>query len=290
VTALGECQMDTLAVEKGWGIVTVRLDRPPVNAVNRIMRLELRETFEAISADRDVRVAILAATGTRTFCGGVDLKESRVPDPDTDPIRALLDPGWEWRAAQAAIRECAVPVIAAIEGPALGAGFGLAAMCDILIAGPGATFGLPELKVGVLGGASKALHMLGPYRARTMFFTGEPIGAEEMHRLGIVAELVSAGQAEDRAREIAADLAQRSPVAVRLAKESLLRVEGDAVQQSYRIEQDYTARLAAFEDSAEARQAFLEKRPPRWSWRRRPLPPYSKAAGGSPAHFPDRSE
>lgn len=281
--------METLAVEKGGGIATVRLDRPPVNAVTRTMRLELRETFEAISADRDVRVAILAG-GARTFCGGVDLKESRVPDPDTDPVRTLLDPGWEWRAAQASIRECAVPVIAAVEGPALGAGFGLVAMCDIIIAGPGANFGLPELKVGVLGGASKALHMLGPYRARTMFFTGEPISAEEMHRLGIVAELTAAGQAEDRARELAADLALRSPVAMRLAKESLLRVEGDAVQQSYRIEQDYTARLAAFADSTEARSAFLQKRPPRWSWRRRPLPADSHGAGNPPGPVPGRSE
>jgi enoyl-CoA hydratase len=281
VSDSGHRAMDTLTVETGWGVATVRLDHPPVNAVNRTMRLELREAFGAISSDRDVRVAILAAAGDRAFCGGVDLKESRVPDPDTDPVRTVLDPGWEWRAAQAAIRECAVPVIAAVEGPALGAGFGLVAMCDIILAGPGATFGLPELKVGVLGGVSKAMHMLGPYRARMMFLTGEPISADEMHRLGVVGELVPAGLAEERARELAAELAQRSPVAMRLAKESLLRVEGNAVEQSYRIEQDYTARLAAFEDSAEAQRAFLEKRPARWSWRRRPQAPDNQAAARS---------
>jgi enoyl-CoA hydratase len=271
----------TLTVDTDHGVTTVRLSHPPVNAVNRDMKTDLRQAFAAISDDRDVSVAILAAAGDQAFCGGVDLKERPAAESADDGPRAVLDPGWEWRAAQAAIRECAVPVIAAVDGPALGAGFGLVAMCDIIIASDRATFGLPELKVGLLGGASKVMHMLGPYKARQMLFTSEPVTASELHRLGAVAEVVAPGQAEVRAGQLARELAGRSQIALRLAKESLLRVEGDATEQNYRIEQDYTARLAAFEDSREARRAFLERRPARWTWRRR---------APEPADPPARSE
>jgi enoyl-CoA hydratase len=275
----------TLQFTVSGPIATVMLSHPPVNAVNRAMKAELRETFEAISAEPGIGAVILAAAGGRAFCGGVDLKEGPAPQDDIPVPREVLDPGWAWRAAQAAIRECAVPVIAAVEGPALGAGFGLVAMCDIIIASDQATFGLPEIKVGVLGGASKAMHMLGPYAARRLLFTGEPLTAAEMAQHGVVAQVTKAGQALQRAHQLAGQLATYSPVALRLAKESLLRVEGDATGQSYRIEQDYTARLAGFEDSAEARRAFLEKRAPRWSWRRRQQP-----AGATAAGPPARSE
>ena len=112
-------------------------------------------------------------------------------------MRAFLDPFWEWRQAQYAVLQCSVPVVAAVERPAIGAGFGLVGSCDMVIAGESATFGLTEINVGVLGGASKALRMLGPSKARRMLFLGELFLAQQLYRLGGVEEVVPTGQAED---------------------------------------------------------------------------------------------
>ena len=259
--------METLELEKKDGVAVVHLDRPPVNAVNHAMMRELRTCFDELSQDRDVAAVVFAARGERAFCGGIDLKELSSRDPSVPPdLRALLDPAWEWRQAQYAIRECLVPVLGAVEFAAIGAGFGLVGVCDLVIAGERATFGLTEINVGVLGGASKALRLLGPSKARRMMFTGEMLPASELYRLGAIEEVVPAGTAEDRALELAAEMTTKSPLALRLAKESILRIEADEMMQQYRTENDYTNRLRTFKDSDEAVQAFLEKRPPRWTW------------------------
>jgi enoyl-CoA hydratase len=258
--------METLELEHHEGFAVVRLNRPPVNAVNRMMMKELRSSFDTLSQDRGVSAVVLGATGGRVFCGGIDLKEVRAePDESTD-MRALLDPAWEWRQTQYAIRECLVPVICAVDGPTIGAGFGLAGVCDFIIASEQATFGLKEINVGALGGASKALRLVGPSKARRMLFLGEMIPAAELHRLGGIEEVVPAGTAEARAFEIARELATKSPIGLRLAKESVLRIEGDEMMERYRTENDYSNRVRAFKDSSEARTAFLENRPPRWTW------------------------
>ncbi|GAA0570784.1 enoyl-CoA hydratase-related protein [Actinomadura livida] len=257
---------ETLLIEEpAPGVRRVTLDRPPVNAVNRVMIRELTEAFGAVADDRDVRAVVLAAAGSRAFCGGIDLKEPP-PDPAERTPSELLNPGLAWRTAQHAVRHCPVPVICAIEGAAIGAGFGLIAMCDVLIASTRAAFGLTEINVGLLGGASKALHMVGPYKARSMMFTGELLDAAEMHRLGVVEKVVEPGLAGDEAVRTAASLAGKSPIAMRLLKESILRIEGDAIEQNYRTEWDYTNRLGQFADSREARAAYLEKRAPSWTW------------------------
>lgn len=118
----------------------------------------------------------------------------------------------------------------------------------------------------ILGGASKALRLLGPSKALRMLFLGELLPARELYRLGGIEEVVPAGEAEARAIEIAAQLAKKSPIALRLAKQSVLRIEADQVMQQYRTENDYTDRLRTFDDSREAAAAFIEKRPPKWTW------------------------
>jgi enoyl-CoA hydratase len=137
---------------------------------------------------------------------------------------------------------------------------------DLVIAGEGATFGLTEINVGLLGGASKAMRLLGPSKGRRMFFFGEMLPAQELYRLGGVEEIVPAGEAEGRAIELARELATKSPIALRLAKQSILRIEGDEVMTQYRTENDYTDRLRTYNDSKEAVDAFKEKRDPRWTW------------------------
>jgi enoyl-CoA hydratase len=259
--------METLQLERADGYAVVRLDRPPVNAVNRVMMQELRSTFESLSQDREINAVVLSATGERVFCGGIDLNDLPGDSSDDDAdLHELLDPTWLWREVQYAVHQCLVPVIAAVERPAIGAGFGLIGVSDLVIASEEATFGLTEINVGLLGGASKALRLLGPSKARRMLFLGEMMPAQELYRLGGIEEVVAVGQAESRALELATEMAAKSPIAMRLAKQSILRIEGDEVMTRYRTENDYTDRLRTYNDSKEAIDAFREKRAPNWTW------------------------
>jgi enoyl-CoA hydratase/carnithine racemase len=258
--------MTDVTVEIDEHIATVTLDRPPVNAATNETFRELRDAFTSFDEDKDVRVAILTAAGDRAFMAGVDLravgKHAAEPPPSLviDPPRSARDAMW-------AITDCAVPVIGAINGPALGAGLAFAACCDILVASDNATFGTTEINVGLLGASSHLSLLVGRYKAREMFFTGELVPAAEMYRLGAVRSVVPRADLMHTACDLGRRLASKSPIALRLAKESMNRVEGMPLKDAYRIEQDYTARLQRFDDAAEARQAFLEKRDPRWRWR-----------------------
>jgi enoyl-CoA hydratase/carnithine racemase len=250
-------------------VATVTIDRPPVNAIDIAGFAEVRDAFCGLSEDRDVRVAIFTATGDRAFMAGVDLRDADKLDAHDETTRPalVLDPGRRVRDAFDAVRECAVPVIGAINGPALGAGLGFAACCDVLIAAEGASFGLPEINVGLLGGSAHLSTLVGRHKARELFFTGETISAAELQRLGAVRAVVPRAELMDEARALAASLAAKSPIALRLAKEAMNRVEGLPTGDAYRIEQEYTRRLQRFDDAAEARRAYLDKRPPEWHWR-----------------------
>jgi enoyl-CoA hydratase len=166
-----------------------------------------------------------------------------------------------------AIVDCAVPVIAAVNGPALGAGLAFAACCDVIVASENATFGATEINVGLLGASAHLSLLVGRHKARELFFTGDQITAAELHRLGAVRAVVPREQLLEEAGALARTLAAKSPIALRLAKESMNRVEFLPLKEAYRTEQEYTARLLGFEDAAEARQAFLDKRDPEWRWR-----------------------
>ena len=166
-----------------------------------------------------------------------------------------------------AITDCAVPVIGAINGPALGAGLAFAACCDILVASENATFGTTEINVGLLGASAHLSLLVGRHKAREMYFTGEQVPASELYRLGAVRAVVPRAELMATARELATTLAAKSPIALRFAKEAMNRVEFLPLKEAYRTEQDYTAKLLRYEDATEARNAFLEKRDPEWKWR-----------------------
>jgi enoyl-CoA hydratase len=166
-----------------------------------------------------------------------------------------------------AITDCAVPVIGAINGPAIGAGLAFAACCDIIIASENASFGATEINVGLLGASAHVSLLVGRHKAREMFFTGEMVSAAELQRLGAVRAVVPRAELDATARELAKTLASKSPLAMRLAKASMNQVEDLPLKEAYRIEQTYTERLVKFEDSAEARAAFFEKREPIWKLR-----------------------
>jgi enoyl-CoA hydratase len=259
--------MSSLTVEVADDIATVTFDRPPVNAIDGAAMRELSEVFSSFADRRDVRAAIFTATGDRAFIAGVDLKSVGDSGPSEVPPTRIVDPGRGARDAMWAITDCAVPVIAAVNGPAIGAGLAFAACCDILIASENATFGTTEINVGLLGASSHLSRLVGTYKAREMFFTGELVPAAELYRLGAVRAVVPRAELMATAMELAKVLAAKSPIALRMAKDSMNRVEGLRLKDAYRTEQDYTDRLLRYEDAAEARKAFFEKRSPEWKWR-----------------------
>jgi enoyl-CoA hydratase len=256
----------SLRVEISDHVATVTLDRPPVNAVDNATYAEITATFGSFRDDRDVRVAIFTAAGDRAFVAGIDLKTYGEPAAEP-PAHLVIDPSKPSRDAMWAITDCAVPVIGAINGPALGAGLALAACCDILVASDNATFGTTEINVGLLGASAHLSLLVGRHKAREMFFTGEQVPAAELYRIGAVRTVVPRGELLATARALAETLATKSPIALRLAKESMNRVEFLPLKDAYRTEQDYTAKLLRYDDASEARQAYLEKRDPDWKWK-----------------------
>ncbi|HKY14140.1 MAG TPA: enoyl-CoA hydratase-related protein [Microthrixaceae bacterium] len=248
-------------------VATVTLDRAPVNAVDRATLAEIGTVFARLGDDRDVRAAIFTAAGSKAFMAGADLRSMGDDDPDHWPAEWVTDPGVVAREALWSVYDCAVPVVAAVNGAAIGAGVAFAAVCDMIVAAEGARFGTTEIDVGLLG-ASAHLSLLVPrHKAREMYLTGELVDASELYRLGAVREVVPADQLMARARDLAGVLASKSPIAMRLAKEAMNRVEFLPLKDAYRVEQDYTRRLATYEDAEEARRAFVEKRDPEWRWR-----------------------
>lgn len=257
------------------GIATVTLDRPPVNALDAAAFRDLADVFESFDHDRSVRVAILTGAGERAFCGGVDLHDSPRryrPDgrsteggPQGDPADQL-DPGRVVRRCFWSIYDCAVPVIAAVNAAAVGAGMALVACCDLVVLSERARFALTEINVGVLGGVRHAQRLVGPFKAKWMILTGEWLPGSELYRLGAAEAVVPHEELLPTATALAKTIASKSPIGVRLAKESANRVEFATLKEGYRTEQDYTVRLSRYADAAEARRAYLEKRAPRFRW------------------------
>jgi enoyl-CoA hydratase len=262
-------QMEHVRLEIADGIAVVTLDRPPVNALDATAFRELTETFTGLGTGREARVAIFTATGERAFCGGVDLGDSARRHGSRSAEQAIsdvLDPGRVARECFAAIYECPLPVIAAVNAAAVGAGVALVASCDVVIASERARFAVTEINAGVLGGGRHLQRLVGPQFARRMFFTGEFVGAQEFWRRGALESVVPPDELMPAARALASAMAAKSPIGLRLAKESLNRVEHLPLQDGYRLEQDYTIRMTRFNDSAEARRAYLDKRDPDWTW------------------------
>ncbi len=249
--------MSDLLVETRDKVVHVTLNRPPVNALTIALYAEIADLFEAIGQRMDVHCAVLGASGEKAFCAGLDLNEFMAARVEDDEARAAVV-----RRTFAAIRHCAIPVIAAVNGPALGAGCVIASVCDIRLAAPNATFGLPEINVGRCGGTAHMGRHLPQGLLRRMFFTGKPIGAEEALKAGFVDRIVPLAELANEAAALAGVIAAKSPLGLRMGKEALNRVEFMPVEDGYTLEQSFSTRLLATEDAREATRAAIEKRQP----------------------------
>ena len=257
--------MSELRLEVSDGVAVVTMDNPPVNAMDR--EWDMIGVFDSFADRDDVRAAVLTGAGARAFCAGADVKRSARDAAASPPPGARLATSRAARERYNAIAECATPVIGAINGHALGAGMALAASCDFLIASEHATFGLPEIDVGLLGGASHMLRVFPHGWTRWAALTGQRIGARDALAAGAVLRVVPAGELMDAAVAEARVIASKMPLGVRMAKSTLNLIEEMDVKNGYRYEQTQTAILARTEDALEAKRAFAEKRQPAWRGR-----------------------
>ena len=239
-------------------IALVQLANPPVNAHSQQLLEEVAWTFDTISDREDIRVAVLTGEG-KCFCAGADIKER---------ISKAREDGDHWqnsrraREAYHSIMECQKPVIAAINGPALGGGLALAASCDMLLASEKGCLGLPEINVGLLGGGRHAQRLFSHSRQRRMMLTGMRMFGPELYRLGVVEECTSPEDLMETALGLAREIAGKSQLATKLAKHALNQIEEMTLRDGYRFEQTMTSELSKSEDSKEAMRAFVEKRDP----------------------------
>ena len=252
-----DVQAEFFKVEVADHIATVLFDRPPVNAVNPQCYEEVIRVFKALGENPDVRVAIFGSALERVSCAGADVKGfgERTPENYEERAKPALEAVW-------AVYDCAVLVIGPVNGPALGTGLAFASMCDVIIAAEEAVFGLPEINVGSLGGAKHLSRLVPQMKARKMMYTGERISARDAAEYGFVEKVVPRDRVMAEARTLAAEIAGKSPIAIRFAKEAFNKIEFMELKEGYALEQTYTARLTGYEDSREAARAFLEKRPP----------------------------
>lgn len=247
----------------GDTIAEIVLDRPEaMNAVSTAMALELARVTTQLASDPRLRAVIVTSSHPTAFCVGADLKERNTfTDADLLAQRPVA------RSAYTGVLDLPVPAIAAVDGFALGGGCEIALACDLIVAGDGATLGLPEVGVGVIpggGGTQLLTRRIGSSRAARVIFTAERFTAAAAHELGFVDEVVPAGAARGRALELAATIAGKSPVGIRNAKKAMRIGQGTDLRAGLEIE-DACWRATAFSpDRAEGVRAFAEKRAPDW--------------------------
>lgn len=251
--------MDTPQIEvrvEAPYVAVVTLDRPPVNALGREIREAFLRIFDRLEGDPEIRAIVLTARG-KVFCAGADIKE-----------KAALGAG-EWDYVRAnrltrdvffALVDSSKPVIAAVQGAALGAGCVLAACCDMIFAAETAVFAMPEIDVGQGGGASFLQRILPPSKVRRMVLTGERVPAAEFYRLGAVEAVLPEPELLPAALAMASTIAAKQPKAVTRIRQSLPAVEALDLREAFRVEQAYTTELSRSPEAAAARASFFARR------------------------------
>lgn len=246
----------TLSLAVADFVATVTINRPPVNAQNNRFREEIVEVIDALGDRTDVRAIVLTGEG-KAFSAGADLSERPTQDPGhytahNRRVRASFD----------CLLECPKPIIAAINGAAIGAGCVTALCCDIIVTSDKGFLQMTEVMVGLAGGVAHVRRHFGESDARMMIYTARRVYGPELLRMNVASACVAPEELMPTALALAADIAKASPSAVRAAKKSFQVTEGVSIYEGYRFEQSQTKALSTSEDTAEAMAAFREKRAP----------------------------
>jgi len=239
-------------------VATITLNRPQkLNSVTPEMAKALTEAVKECNDSDTIRAVIITGAGEKSFCCGSDIKE----------LDSYATP-WDFRNRADycdAIHHCLKPTIAAVNGYAFGGGLETALSCDIRIASANAKFAAPEIKLGWIGGGGMAAflaHSIGASNAALMIMTGDPVDAGKALSWGLVSEVVEPAALLDRARELAATIAARAPIAAETAKLNLRAAFSMPLDQAMAYERDLQTICFATADAAEGRAAFKEKRSP----------------------------
>jgi enoyl-CoA hydratase len=247
-------------------VVTVELNRPEaLNAMNTAMGEDLLRCFEELHRDGAVRAVVFTGAGTKAFCVGGDLKEREGMTDETWRAQHVI-----FEAAAARVLHCPVPVIAAVEGFAMGGGCELAVLSVFVVCGETAVFAVPEVTRGIfpgIGGTQLLPRILGAPMAKEMIFTGRRVDAREAKAIGLVNHVVPAGQARARALEIAATIADNGPLAVRQAKKAVSRGGETDLETGMILAIEAYNNTVTTDDRLEGVRAFNEKRKPRFTGR-----------------------
>lgn len=240
------------------GIAVVKLNRPEVrNALNAAVRQQLAEHFTTLGADETTRCIVLTG-GDKVFAAGADLRDM----VDRTPVEMIARHSERlWQP----IASCPKPVIAAVNGYAFGGGCELAMLADIIIAGEGASFGQPEVRVGIMpgaGGTQRLTRAIGKYRAMRMLLTGEPVSARDALAMGLVSEVVADADVFATAMKVATTIASLPPLAIMQIKESVLAGQDVSLETAIALERKAFQLLFSTSDQKEGMRAFLEKRKP----------------------------
>ncbi len=256
---------ETLLVEQRNDIAYVTLNRPTaLNALSSALRRDLKQCFTDLQASRGVRLVVMTGAG-RAFCAGADIKEWREPSSAVEDRehRQQLD-FWE------AMSRCEQPIIAAINGYALGGGCELAMCCDIRIASEQAQLGLTEVTLGIIpggGGTQRLPRLIGRGKALELILTGKRLAAHEALRLGLVEQVVPHDHLMVAVEELVQTIISRAPLAVKFAKEAIVRGLELPLEEGLKVEAELSILLRTTEDRMEGARAFKEKRPPRFKGR-----------------------
>jgi enoyl-CoA hydratase len=246
------------------GVALVTLDRPEaLNALNDALLAELGVALRALDADPGCRCVVLTGAGNRAFASGADIREI-VGETPASLIAHDRFSRWD------EIGAIGTPLIAAVRGFALGGGFELALLCDMIVAGDDARFGQPEIKLGVIpggGGTQRLTRAIGKARATELVLTGRMIDAQEADRLGFATRVVPAAEVLEVSLGLAATIASMPPLAVRAAKDAIAAADELPLSAGVAYERRNFHLLFGTEDQREGMTAFLEKRPPGWTGR-----------------------
>ncbi len=270
----GQGESHLLVEKRSDGVMILTMNRPAVrNALSPQMILKLCDAWHEFADSKDMRVAILTGAGDEDFCAGGDLKltmplmtGARQPEDEWDH-ELLTSPG---KFTDGILRGYDIykPIIAAVNGYALGGGTEMMNACDLRVASENAIFGTPEVKVGLLpgGGSITRLPRQIPYaKMMEMLLVGRPFSAQEALDMGLLNYVVPRSELMDKALELAGMLAENGPLAVSKIKEGVIRSSGLSLAESYQIENEVSAAVMTSKDAREGPRAFKEKRKPNFT-------------------------